>query len=99
MPTSYGRPGTYGRPWTRCTPGAASRIRSTPPLQAFFDRLAPHAALHRPPLAPRGGGPLGRVLHRHLHARSLIELELAGAAHAPLIASAVAATFTGVLAD
>ncbi|MER6458535.1 TetR/AcrR family transcriptional regulator, partial [Streptomyces sp900105245] len=39
------------------------------------------------------------VLHRDLRARSLEERELAGAADAPLVASAVAATFAGVLAD
>lgn len=39
------------------------------------------------------------MLHRDLRARSLAERELAGAADAPLVASAVAATFAGVLAD
>ncbi|MEU2743730.1 TetR/AcrR family transcriptional regulator, partial [Streptomyces sp. NPDC007095] len=43
--------------------------------------------------------PLGHVLHRDLRARSLAERTLAGAADAPLVASAVAATFAGVLAD
>lgn len=48
---------------------------------------------------PGWGGPLGHVLHRDLRARSLAERTLAGAADAPLVASAVAATFAGVLAD
>jgi hypothetical protein len=39
------------------------------------------------------------VLHRDLRAYSLRERERAGAADAPLVASAVAATFAGVLAD
>ncbi|WP_369230161.1 TetR/AcrR family transcriptional regulator [Streptomyces sp. R21] len=68
-------------------------------LLAFFAELAPHTALYRALLSPGGGGPLGRVLHRDLRARSLAERELVGAADAPLIASAVAATFAGVLAD
>ena len=54
---------------------------------------------HRALLSPGGGGPLGHVLHRDLRARSLAERTLAGAADAPLVASAVAATFAGVLAD
>lgn len=50
-------------------------------------------------MSPGGGGPLGRVLHRDLRARSLAERTLVGAPDAPLVASAVAATFAGVLAD
>ncbi|MGW0653818.1 hypothetical protein ACWD4T_34410, partial [Streptomyces umbrinus] len=49
--------------------------------------------------AERSRCPLGRVLHQDLRARSLAERELVGAPEAPLIASAVAATFAGVLAD
>ena len=39
------------------------------------------------------------MLHRDLRARSLAERQRAGAPDAPLVASAVAATFAGVLAD
>lgn len=46
-----------------------------------------------------GSGPLGDLLHRELRERSRSERELAGAPSADLIASAVAATFAGVLAD
>lgn len=70
-----------------------------PALVDFFDGLAPHAPLYRTLLSPGGGGPLGRVLHRDLRARSLAERSLAGAPEPELIASAVAATFAGVLAD
>ncbi|MEU7297986.1 TetR/AcrR family transcriptional regulator [Streptomyces exfoliatus] len=70
-----------------------------PALVDFFDGLAPHAALYRTLLSPGGGGPLGRVLHRDLRARSLAERSLVGAPEPELIASAVAATFAGVLAD
>ena len=74
--------------------------RTAPPaLLAFFEGLPPHAPLYRALLSPGGGGPLGRVLHHDLRARSQAERELVGAPEAPLIASAVAATFAGVLAD
>ncbi|MEV7242544.1 TetR/AcrR family transcriptional regulator [Streptomyces sp. NPDC093248] len=79
--------------------GRPDPVHAPPALREFFAGLAPHAALYRSLLAPGGGGPLGRVLHRDLRARSLAERELAGAADAALIASAVAATFAGVLAD
>ncbi|MFE5406109.1 TetR/AcrR family transcriptional regulator [Streptomyces sp. NPDC056580] len=79
--------------------GRPDPVHAPPALHAFFAGLAPHAALYRSLLAPGGGGPLGRVLHRDLRARSLAERELAGAPDAPLVASAVAATFAGVLAD
>lgn len=79
--------------------GRPDPVNSPPALREFFVGLAPHAALYRSLLTPGGGGPLGRVLHRDLRARSLAERELAGAADAPLVASAVAATFAGVLAD
>ncbi|MFJ5233259.1 TetR/AcrR family transcriptional regulator [Kitasatospora sp. NPDC088391] len=68
-------------------------------LLEFFDRVGGHAGLYRELLAPGGGGPLGPVLHRELRERSRRERELAGAPDAALIASAVAGTFTGVLAD
>ncbi|MET9730584.1 TetR/AcrR family transcriptional regulator [Streptomyces sp. NPDC006458] len=70
-----------------------------PALEGFFDRLAPHAGLYRELLSPGGGGPLGRVLHQDLRARSLTERTLAGAPEPGLVASAVAATFAGVVAD
>ncbi|GLF92749.1 TetR/AcrR family transcriptional regulator [Streptomyces yaizuensis] len=78
------------------TPDPAS---PPPALAAFFTALAPHAALYRALLRPGGGGPLGQVLHRDLRARSRAERALAGADRPDLIASAVAATFAGVLAD
>ena len=92
---------SYGTPWTPCTPGGAGPTpgRRRTPCSAFFAGLAPHAPLYRALLSPGGGGPLGRVLHQDLRARSLAERELVGAPEAPLIASAVAATFAGVLAD
>ncbi|MET7689349.1 TetR/AcrR family transcriptional regulator [Streptomyces sp. NPDC005483] len=79
--------------------GRPDPVHAPPALAEFFASLTPHAALYRSLLAPGGGGPLGRVLHRDLRAYSLRERELAGAADAPLVASAVAATFAGVLAD
>ena len=73
----------------------------TPPpaLLSFFDGLAPHAGLYRELLSPGGSGPLGQVLHQDLRARSRTERALAGAPEPDLVASAVAATFAGVLAD
>ncbi|MFD0312206.1 TetR/AcrR family transcriptional regulator [Streptomyces sp. NPDC127119] len=79
-----------GRPDPRAAPDA---------LLGFFAGLSAHAPLYRALLAPGGGGPLGRVLHQDLRARSLAERELACAPQAPLVASAVAAAFAGVLAD
>lgn len=79
--------------------GRPDPVRAPAALLEFFAGLAPHADLYRALLTPGGGGPLGRVLHRDLRAYSLRERELAGAADAPLVASAVAATFAGVLAD
>ncbi|MFF1448371.1 TetR/AcrR family transcriptional regulator [Streptomyces sp. NPDC058274] len=79
--------------------GRPDPVSAPPALLAFFAGLPPHAALYRALLAPGGGGPLGRVLHQDLRARSLAERQLVGAPDAPLVASAVAATFAGVLAD
>ncbi|GHF98320.1 TetR/AcrR family transcriptional regulator [Streptomyces zaomyceticus] len=70
-----------------------------PALLEFLAELAPHAGLYRALLRPGGGGPLGLVLHEDLRARSFHERSLAGAPEPELIASAVAATFAGVLAD
>ncbi|MCP9210483.1 TetR/AcrR family transcriptional regulator [Streptomyces sp. NEAU-Y11] len=74
---------------------------TTPPpaLPAFFESLAPHVGLYRELLRPGGSGPLGRVLCEDLRARSRTERTLAGAPEPDLVASAVAATFAGVLAD
>ena len=79
--------------------GRPDPVRAPAALAEFFASLTPHAGLYRTLLTPGGGGPLGRVLHRDLRAYSLRERERAGAADAPLVASAVAATFAGVLAD
>lgn len=68
-------------------------------LSAFFAEVAPHAPLYRSLLRPGGGGPLGELLHRELRAYSRRERELAGAPEPDLVASAVAATFAGLLAD
>ncbi|MCB5183064.1 TetR/AcrR family transcriptional regulator [Streptomyces antimicrobicus] len=80
----------------RGTPDPAS---PPPALTDFFARLPPHAGLYRELLRPGGAGPLGQVLHRDLGARSRTERALAGAPEPELVASAVAATFAGVLAD
>jgi AcrR family transcriptional regulator len=79
--------------------GRPDPVHAPPALKQFFTSLAPHAGLYRALLTPGGGGPLGRVLHQDLRAYSLRERTLAGAADAPLVASAVAATFAGVLGD
>lgn len=73
----------------------------TPPpaLLSFFDRLASHAGLYRELLSTGGRGPLGHLLHDELRARSRTERALVGAPEPDLVASAVAATFAGVLAD
>lgn len=79
--------------------GTPDPVTPPPALLDFFDRLTPHAALYRELLRPGGGGPLGRTLHEDLRNRSRTERTLAGAPEPDLIASAVAATFAGVLAD
>lgn len=63
--------------------GRPDPVHAPPALAEFFGSLTPHTALYRSLLAPGGGGPLGRVLHRDLRAYSLRERELAGAADAP----------------
>lgn len=92
---------SYGRPWRRCTRGAGGPTRCPrhPPCSRSSPTSPRTCGLYRALLSPGGGGPLGHVLHRDLRARSLAERTLAGAADAPLVASAVAATFAGVLAD
>ncbi|WP_261720221.1 TetR/AcrR family transcriptional regulator [Streptomyces sp. FZ201] len=79
--------------------GRPDPVHAPPALVGFFRSLGPHAALYQELLTPGGGGPLGRLLHRDLRAYSLRERQLAGAPDAPLVASAVTATFAGVLAD
>ncbi|SPF04918.1 TetR/AcrR family transcriptional regulator [Streptomyces sp. MA5143a] len=79
--------------------GRPDPVRAPAALVEFFASLTPHTTLYRTLLAPGGSGPLGRVLYQDLRAYSLRERELAGAADAPLVASAVAGTFAGVLAD
>ncbi|MFJ6982895.1 MULTISPECIES: TetR/AcrR family transcriptional regulator [unclassified Streptomyces] len=79
-----------GRPDPRRAPAA---------LAGFFASLTPHLRLYHTLMTPGGGGPLGLVLHRDLREYSRRERERAGAADAALVASAVAATFAGVLAD
>ncbi|WP_329499683.1 TetR/AcrR family transcriptional regulator [Kitasatospora herbaricolor] len=70
-----------------------------PALAVFLADTARHADLYRGLLLPGGSGPLGDLLNRELRERSRSERELAGAPQAALVASAVAAAFTGVLAD
>ncbi|MEV5974867.1 TetR/AcrR family transcriptional regulator [Streptomyces sp. NPDC051921] len=79
--------------------GTPDPVNPPPALTAFFEDIAPHAALYRELLRPGGSGPLGLVLHQDLRARSRTERALAGAPEPDLVASAVAATFAGVLAD
>ncbi|MFE2165178.1 TetR/AcrR family transcriptional regulator [Streptomyces sp. NPDC059447] len=81
--------------------GPGSRAPLEPPeaLAAFFTGVAGHARLYRTLLLPGGAGPLGERLHGELRARARAERTAVGAPHADLVASAVAAAFTGVLAD
>lgn len=79
--------------------GTPDPAKPPPALVSFFERLAPFDGLYRELLSPGGGGPLGRVLHEDLRARSSAERSLAGAPEPDLVASAVAATFAAVLAD
>ncbi|MFJ3175191.1 TetR/AcrR family transcriptional regulator [Streptomyces roseus] len=80
-------------------PGARGPARPPAALAAFLADASAHAALYRTLLLPGGGGPLGERLHRELRARARAERAAAGAPHADLVATAVAATFTGILAD
>lgn len=68
-------------------------------LAAFFVAADRHGRLYRSLLRAGGGGPLGELLHRELRERSRRERELARAANVDLIASATAASFTGLLGD
>ncbi|MEV6006473.1 TetR family transcriptional regulator [Streptomyces sp. NPDC051976] len=69
------------------------------PLTEFLTAVAARADLYRGLLDEGGGGPLGTLLHHELRARSEAERARAGAPHPALAASAVAAAFTGLLAD
>ncbi|MFE6834177.1 TetR/AcrR family transcriptional regulator [Streptomyces sp. NPDC057705] len=80
-------------------PGALPPARPPAALAAFLAGTAARAPLHRTLLLPGGGGPLGDRLHRELRERARTERAAAGAPHSDLVASAVAAAFTGVLAD
>lgn len=80
-------------------PAARPPVRPPAALAAFLAGAAGRAALYRTLLLPGGGGPLGDRLHRELRERARAERAAAGAPDAELVASAVAATFTGVLAD
>ncbi|MEV7524258.1 TetR/AcrR family transcriptional regulator [Streptomyces sp. NPDC091371] len=80
-------------------PGSLPPVRPPEALAAFFAGAAGHAALYRTLLLPGGAGPLGERLHHELRARALAERAAVGAPHSDLVASAVAAAFTGVLAD
>jgi len=68
-------------------------------LTGFLTAVADRAGLYRTLLAPGGSGPLGELLHRELRARSLAERRARGMPQPELAASAVAALFTGLLAD
>ncbi|MFC9816287.1 TetR/AcrR family transcriptional regulator [Streptomyces virginiae] len=68
-------------------------------LAEFLTGAAERAPLYRTLLLPGGGGPLGDRLHRELRARARAERAAVGAPQPELVASAVAAAFTGVLAD
>ncbi|MDX3536214.1 TetR family transcriptional regulator [Streptomyces sp. MB09-01] len=80
-------------------PAALPPARPPAALAVFLAGAAARAQLYRTLLLPGGGGPLGDRLHRELRERARAERAAAGAPHPDLVASAVAAAFTGVLAD
>ncbi|WP_405787547.1 TetR family transcriptional regulator [Streptomyces sp. NBC_00029] len=80
-------------------PAALAPARPPSALAGFLADAAGRAPLYRTLLLPGGGGPLGDRLHRELRARARAERAAVGAPHPDLVASAVAAAFTGVLAD
>ncbi|MFJ3516667.1 TetR/AcrR family transcriptional regulator [Streptomyces sp. NPDC090131] len=80
-------------------PSALPPARPPAALAGFLADAAGRAPLYRTLLLPGGGGPLGDRLHRELRARARAERAAVGAPHPELVASAVAAAFTGVLAD
>ncbi|MGW3584111.1 TetR/AcrR family transcriptional regulator [Streptomyces rubiginosohelvolus] len=71
------------------------------PLGALLVEIEARAPVYRSLLREGGGGPLGELLHAELRQRSLDELRARRPADPgqDLTASAVAALFTGVLAD
>ncbi|MFE2283370.1 TetR/AcrR family transcriptional regulator [Streptomyces sp. NPDC059443] len=80
-------------------PSAPAPARPPAALAGFLAGAADRAPLYRTLLLPGGGGPLGERLYRELRARSRAERAAVGAPRPDLVASAVAAAFTGVLAD
>ncbi|MFD8985412.1 TetR/AcrR family transcriptional regulator [Streptomyces sp. NPDC059564] len=80
-------------------PAPLPPVRPPAALAGFLAGAAGHAPLYRTLLLPGGAGPLGERLHRELRARARAERVAVGAPHPDLVASAVAAVFTGVLAD
>ncbi|MFE0600516.1 TetR/AcrR family transcriptional regulator [Streptomyces sp. NPDC058892] len=80
-------------------PGALPPARPPAALADFLTGAAGRAQLYRTLLLPGGGGPLGDRLHRELRARARDERVAVGAPQPELVASAVAAAFTGILAD
>ncbi|MFD9357089.1 TetR/AcrR family transcriptional regulator [Streptomyces sp. NPDC060031] len=80
-------------------PGSVAPARPPADLADFLGGAADRAPLYRTLLLPGGGGPLGERLHRELRARARAERAAVGAPRPDLVASAVAAAFTGVLAD
>ncbi|WP_338711734.1 TetR/AcrR family transcriptional regulator [Streptomyces virginiae] len=80
-------------------PSPLPPVRPPAALAEFLTGAAERAPLYRTLLLPGGGGPLGDRLHRELRARARAERAAVGAPQPELVASAVAATFTGVLAD
>ncbi|MFC4030962.1 TetR/AcrR family transcriptional regulator [Streptomyces polygonati] len=81
--------------WT----GSPSPDMPPAPLVDFLTAVHRRAGLYRALLPDGGGGPLGTLLHRELRERSYAERVRAGAPRPELAASAVAAAFTGLLAD
>ncbi|MFE9928014.1 TetR/AcrR family transcriptional regulator [Streptomyces sp. NPDC005533] len=80
-------------------PAALPPARPPAGLAGFLAGAAERGPLYRTLLLPGGGGPLGDRLHRELRERARAERAAVGAPHPDLVASAVAAAFTGVLAD
>lgn len=75
---------------------------AAPPVAVvdLLRRIRDEAVVYRRLLSPEGGGPLGELLFRELRDRSLAERRrrLAADLDHEVVAAAVAATFTGVLA-
>ncbi|MFD6225608.1 TetR/AcrR family transcriptional regulator [Streptomyces sp. NPDC060232] len=80
-------------------PSPLPPVRPPAALAEFLTGAAERAPLYRTLLLPGGSGPLGDRLHRELRARARAERAAVGAPQPELVASAVAAAFTGVLAD